>query len=204
MPARGLVNYMFYTLAKNFLWLYCSVLFRIKCEGRENIPKKGAVIFCANHSSNYDPVIVGAFSSRAISFMAKKELYCNPFMRRLLAALKTFPVDRSKTDMNAFRKAIEILKTGGAIGIFAQGTRVKSTEQSSQKSKAGVSLFALKGGAPVVPVGISGEFKPFSKIYIRFGKPITLDEYREKKADAETLNAIAEGIMEKVEELRIK
>ena len=115
--------------------------------------------------------------------------------------LKAIPVDRSSTDMKAFKLAIEYLKNGEILGIFAQGTRVKEGEEMN--AKAGVALFALKSEAPVVPVCITGNYKLFSKVLINFGEPIRFDEYRNKKFKTKDLENIAENIMKKIYDLRV-
>ena len=65
-----------------------------------------------------------------------------------------------------------------------------------------MALFALKGNAVVIPAGISGNFKLFSKVRINYGKPVNLDEYRGKRVRTETLEQITGEIMSEVEKLR--
>jgi 1-acyl-sn-glycerol-3-phosphate acyltransferase len=59
---------------------------------------------------------------------------------------------------------LKLLKTGGVLGIFPQGTRVKSEEQDS--AKAGLGMFSLKTNTPIIPVRIEGNYKLFSKLTI--------------------------------------
>ena len=191
---------MFYNIAKYALRLMCLVMFRVEVKGLENIPKEGPVIICANHSSNFDPIAAAIYIKRPVNFMAKKELFKNAFMKKLLKGLHAFPVDRDAADMKTFKTTIEILKKGEVLGIFAQGKRVKEGEVNDPK--AGVALFALKGNAVVIPAGISGNFKLFSKVRINYGKPVNLDEYRGKRVRTETLEQITGEIMSEVEKLR--
>lgn len=191
---------MFYNIAKYALRLMYLVMFRVEVRGKENIPKDGPVIICANHSSNFDPISAAIYVKRPVNFMAKKELFGNNFMKKLMYSLHAFPVDREAADMKSFKTTLEILKKGEVLGIFAQGKRVKEGETADPK--AGVALFALKGNAVVIPVGISGNYKLFSKVKINYGKPVNLDEYRGKRARTETLEKITEEIMSEVEKLR--
>lgn len=191
---------MFYKISKIVLRMLYKILFRMSIEGNENIPKQGGAILCANHSSNFDPVTMGIYSSRAVHYMAKKELFQNPFMRCLLTALYAFPVDRSTADMTAFKNAVKLLKQGHIIGMFAQGTRVKEGEEKA--AKAGVALFATKANVPVVPVAISGSCKPFSKMKIVYGKPLYFEEYRQKRLNTESLNEITNKIMNEINHMK--
>lgn len=193
---------MFYYVAKFFATMFMKLMFRIEVVGSENIPKTGGIVVCGNHVSNYDAVLVGICMKRAVSFMAKKELYDVKGLSFLVKRLKTIPIDRSKTDMAAFKTAIKVLRQGGVIGIFAQGTRVKEGED--KKAKGGAALFALTADVPVVPVAISGSFKKFQKLTIKFGTPITLEEYAGKRPKTPELDTITEKIMTEIESLKMK
>ena len=193
---------MFYKVAKIALLILYKILFRMQVEGQENVPKQGPVILCANHSSNFDPVTMGIFNKRPVCYMAKKELFEGKFMNWLMTHLYAFPVDRSTADMTAFKSAVKILKSGKIIGMYAQGTRVKAGEEKA--AKAGVALFAIKGKAPVVPVAISGSCKLFSKMKIVYGKPLYLEEYRNKRLDTKSLNEITEKIMAEINAMKVE
>lgn len=193
---------MFYSVAKFFVKIYIYFLFRIEVTGIENIPKKGAFVLCGNHISNYDPVTVGICCPRTIHFLAKKELYQKKSFAKLLSYLKTIPVDRNTTDMQAFKTAIKLLHTGEVIGIFAEGTRVKEGEET--KAKNGVALFALMGEVPVVPVAISGKYKCRQKLYIDFGKPLSFEKYQGKKVKTPEMNEITELIMNEIQVLKTR
>lgn len=191
---------MFYWIARAAVKLYYMIFFKIQVVGAENIPKDGGIVLCSNHTSNHDPAILGCYMPRAICFMAKKELFHIKGLSFLIRHLHAFPVDRTGTDMKAFKNTIQLLKSGKVIGIFAQGTRVKEGEEKA--AKAGVALFSLKGNAPVVPVAISGSFRLFSKIKIHYGKPLYLEQYKKKRVNNEILEEITEKIMQKINELK--
>lgn len=184
---------MTYSIVKVFCKLYYALFFRFKVEGVENVPLTGSAILCSNHISNFDPVTIALAIPRLPRYMAKKELFKVPVLGWLITKLHAFPVDRSTADMAAFKKAVQVLKGGELVGMFAQGTRVKPGEEKA--AKASVALFAMKGNAPVIPVAIHGNMKPFSKVAITFGEPLTLDEYRGKRLNSEALDEITEIIM---------
>ena len=190
---------MFYYIAKYALRLMYLFMFRVEIRGRENIPKNGPVIICANHSSNFDGISASIYAKRPVNFMAKKELFDNKLLGILMKNLRTFPVDRGSADMKSFKRTIELLKSGEILGIFAQGTRVKEGEKA--ELKAGVALFALKSDAIIIPAGITGNYKLFSKVRVNYGKPFNIDEYKGKRVRTEELSKITSDIMSEVERL---
>lgn len=192
----------FYTFARGLVKIYYKFAFRMDIQGEENIPLEGGVVLCCNHMSNLDPTTMAGFVRRPVRYIAKKELFEKRWSAKLLSALGAFPVDRQTTDMKALKTAIKLLKNGEALGIFAEGTRVKEGE--AKAAKAGVALFALKGEAPIVPICISSKYKFRSVVHIRYGKPIYLDEYKGQKVTTEMMEEITEKVMEKVREMRVE
>lgn len=192
----------FYTFARGLVKIYYKFAFRMDIQGEENIPTEGGVVLCCNHMSNLDPTTMAGFVRRPVRYIAKKELFEKRWSAKLLSALGAFPVDRQTTDMKALKTAIKLLKNGEALGIFAEGTRVKEGE--AKAAKAGVALFALKGEAPIVPICISSKYKFRSVVHIRYGEPIYLDEYKGQKVTTEMMEEITEKVMEKVREMRVE
>lgn len=192
----------FYTFARGLVKIYYKFMFRMDIQGEEHIPAEGGVVLCCNHMSNLDPTTMAGFVRRPVRYIAKKELFEKRWSAKLLSALGAFPVDRQTTDMKALKTAIKLLKNGEALGIFAEGTRVKEGE--AKAAKAGVALFALKGDAPIVPICISSKYKFRSIVHIRYGEPIYLDEYKGQKVTTEMMEEITEKVMEKVREMRVE
>lgn len=190
---------MFYYLAIFALKIFTRLKFRVVVKGRKNVPKNCGLIFCSNHISNFDPVIICSSISRKIHYFAKKELFSTKFKNFWMHQLCAFPVDREGTDINALKFSINLLKNGGALGIFAQGTRVKEGE--SAEAKNGVSLFALKSGVQVVPIGITATYEKGSKVIVNIGKPISFEKYKGQKPKTELLNKMTEEIMSEIEKL---
>lgn len=191
-----------YPVARALVRVYMNILFKVDIQGEEHMPKEGGVVLCSNHLSNYDPLTVAAFIPREVRFIAKKELFQKRFAAKLLSSLGAFPVDRETTDMKALKTAIKLLKNGEVLGIFAEGTRVKEGE--AKAAKAGVALFALKGDAPIVPVTVSSTYKFRSVVHIRYGEPVTLEEYKGQKVTTELMEEITENVMGKIREMKVK
>ena len=187
---------MFYKFAQVLVFLYFLFFFRLRVNGRGNVPKTGGVILCANHGSMMDPVILSKATPRQVHYLSKKELFKNGLIALVLRGLGAFPVDRSNTDMAAYKKTVDLLKQNRVVGVFAQGSRYK--EIDARDAKAGVALFALKSGAEVIPVAINTNYKLFSKITLNIGRPVDLREYRDKKIKTEMLAEITEIIFSEV------
>ncbi|MBM6828149.1 1-acyl-sn-glycerol-3-phosphate acyltransferase [Anaerotignum lactatifermentans] len=191
-----------YPIAKNLVKIYMHLLFKIDIQGEERMPKEDGFVLCSNHMSNYDPLTVAAFIPRQVRFIAKKELFHKRMMAKLLFSLGAFPVDRETTDMKAFKTAIKLLKNNEVLGIFAEGTRVKEGE--AKAAKAGVAMFAMKAGVPIVPVAVSSTYRFRSTVHIRYGEPISLEEYQGQKLTTELMEEITEHVMEKIREMKVK
>ncbi|MFV0314406.1 MAG: lysophospholipid acyltransferase family protein [Anaerotignum sp.] len=193
---------LLYPFVKTIVKLYYKIMFKVTIVGKENIPQDGSGVLCCNHMSNYDPLTLAVFIDRLPRFIAKKELFENKIFGALLRNLKAFPIDRDVAmDMKSFKTAINVLKNGELLGIFAEGTRVKEGEDKA--AKAGVAVFALKGNAPVIPVTISGKYKFRKEIRIEYGKPMTLEEYQGMKITTLMLEEITAKIMDKVQEMKV-
>ena len=166
-------------LVRFVLW----VVGRWKVTGRDRVPD-GALIIVSNHLSNADPPILGAgIARRRIRFMAKIELFKYPFgvIPRLYDA---FPVRRFEADLAALLNAERILKRGGVLGMFPEGTR--SRTGMTGKPHPGTALIALRSGATVLPCAIVGteqlskpaNFLRKPRISFTIGEPIRVTQTR--------------------------
>lgn len=190
---------MFYYLAIMGLKIYLNILFKISIIGKKNIPKGGGIIFCSNHTSNFDPVIICTSINKKIHYFAKKELFDTKFKNYWMRQLCAFPVDRDKNDINSIKLSINLLKNKKNLGIFAQGTRVKNGEKVD--AKGGVSLMALKSNAIVVPIGIKFNAQKRSKVIVNIGKPINFEKYKNQKINTKTINDATQEIINEIEKL---
>lgn len=109
---------------------------------------------------------------------------------------EVIPIKRGTGDVDAMKKAFKALKNGDIIGIFPEGTR--NGMKKGVKLHSGGTLMALKSNTPIIPVGIQGSFKPFTKVKINIGKPIDLSEYAGQKPEKELLNKITNEVMNEV------
>jgi len=175
-------------------WLYFTIVHNWKIKGKENRPDDGPLIIMANHITAYDPPIVGSIMNRKVYFMAKKELFENPFLDKILRAIGTFPVKRGRPDRSAFRESFRLLNNNKVICIFPEGTRSKNGELGN--AKAGSIMIALRSEAPILPVGIKKDGRQFK---ISIGEAFTLDEFYGEKLSRDERKIVGEKIMKKIE-----
>lgn len=127
-------------------------LWRPRVLGAWRLPAHGPVILAVNHSNMLDgPMLIGT-CPRPVHFLVKKEVFTgplDPFLRRI----GQLPVDRSGADRTAVTSALAVLARGGVLGIFPEGTRGAGEFASL---RAGLAYFAVRSGAPVVPVACFG------------------------------------------------
>ncbi len=158
-------------------WLVSKVIFFLRIEGRENIPKGKNCVMMGNHQHIFDPLMLAlCVPDREIHFMGKKELWNNKLLGWAFTKVHGFPVDRGNIDMVAIRTALGVLKDGDTLGIFPEGTRSKDGHMLPLLG--GASLLALRGGCDVVPVYIDGNYKLFRPMVVRVGKPIETADLR--------------------------
>ncbi len=176
-------------------------IFPMKIIGRENIPKKGGLILCSNHISYMDPVYLSLASKRPVFYMAKEELFKNPFLGWLLRSLGAFPVKRGAKDHGGLHTGEEIVKRGRIMGIFPEGTRSKNLEP--QRAKSGIALIASQAGADVLPAAIATKRKirPFRRVTVRIGKIIPNEALAVKEGRPSEIKAAAGRIMEEIRAL---
>ena len=165
---------MFYSLAHFVVGIVWRIFFKLELRGLENVPKSGPFVFCSNHVSAIDPtiVILGIPSKIKLRFIGKAELFKNPFLKLILQnGLGAFPIERGTADTNALDKAVNIVKDGGVLAIFPEGTRSKDGELL--RFKSGMSLIVQQTKADVLPCNIYYENKKFrSKVIVNYGELI--------------------------------
>ncbi len=110
--------------------------------------------------------------------MAKSEFFTEHgfFVRTFFTMCGVFPVRRSSADTVSVNKASLLLKKGKIIGIFPQGGIVRNIPPI--RTKAGAALLSAKSRTPLLPAVIytEGNVRPFVRITVRFGQPMTADD----------------------------
>lgn len=172
-----------------------KIAYRVKKTG--NIPEDGAYIICCNHINYLDAAAIVLFNKRKVNFVAKEDLFTHRILFWLGHLFDAIPIKRNMQDIEAMKRCLKILKSGELLGIFPEGTR--HGMDKNMKAKNGAAFMAIKGKVKVIPVGIHGTFKPFSKVYMNYGEPLDLSGYTKENIDEAT-----ELIMSKIKELAEK
>ncbi len=182
-----------YLLAQSFFRMLFPLCFAWKVEGATKLPAKGPVILCANHRHNWDPPVVGSASRRMVYFMAKEELFHSFLSRTVMELVGAFRVRRGHADRNALRAATALLRAGAVVGIFPEGSRSK--DGSLGEGAGGAAILALKTGARVVPVAVSGHYDRRG-LTVRFGDPVAFEAvaHPDKDCVARATQSIMEAI----------
>jgi 1-acyl-sn-glycerol-3-phosphate acyltransferase len=185
---------------------YLVGLFRVV--GGEGVPRHGPLIICPSHSGTLDPPMVPAFTPRGDTWnMAKSEYFKGGLTEFFFRAYQAFPVVRHSADRNALRRSFDLIKSGNALIIYPEGTRVESGVLATPEPGAG--FIAQKSGAPVLPIGLTGTRECLPKgahwprrvpVTITFGKPFMVASKRPAGARISHQEA-ADAIMLEIAEL---
>ena len=166
---------------KGFLGGLYRIIYRPKMNGLENLPKDEGYIICANHMNYLDAAGLILCNKFPIRFIAKADLYRFGILSYLGHLFDIIPVKRDKSDINSIKLCLKALKNKEILGIFPEGTR-KGLEKNA-KVKNGAVFLAEKAKVKIIPVGISGSFKPFTKVTFNYGKPIDVQEFKKDGLD---------------------
>ncbi len=134
------------------------VLFRLRVEGRKNLPD-GPFILSGVHRSFIDTPIIGMVTSRRLRFMGKESLWKSKPLGAFLSVMGGFPVERGTADRTALRAAQDVLALGEPLVMFPEGTRQEGPRLAREQVLDGPAFVAARAGVPIVPVGIGGSVK---------------------------------------------
>ena len=175
----GLIRTIWYMIFVYLVVIPVSkLLYNLKIEGRENVPKGSRFIIAGNHVSYLDPPMLTYAVWKKVAYMGKKELFTSPnwLLRATCISLGGFAVNREKPELATFKTVKDIFNTDWSLGIFPQGHIVEEPVISDVNK--GFTLFAKKHQADIIPVAVCGfdgyAHKLFEKhMTIKIGKPIS-------------------------------
>jgi 1-acyl-sn-glycerol-3-phosphate acyltransferase len=178
------------------------LLARRQVSGRENIPAEGPLLVVSNHLGLADPPLLNSVFDRQVRFMAKKNLFRFKPIGNFISGLGAFPVHRGRPDVTAFRQAERILAQGLALIVFPEGTR--SRNGKLRQAFPGPAFIALRSGAPILPIGVTGTEKferppwilRYPRITVNIGRPFYLPPGANELSKTELTRVMMEHIAE--------
>lgn len=189
----GTAHPFWYPFFRGLAGMIFPLFFKLRLEGRENIPTTGPVMLASNHVAWIDIPLVAQPLKRFTHYMGKVELFHTPVIGWIIGVCGAFPVRRGEGDRESLRTADRLLKSGEMVAIFPEGHR---SGGALIRGLPGVALIALRADTPIVPVGIINSAAAFQKghifirrptLTVRYGKPFMLTKSgaRHSKDDLE-------------------
>lgn len=184
----GLWSRLCYAFWRFHFVIIFRLIFRTVVIGADRIPLTGPLLVVANHTSFADPPLLGVILPRRIEFMTMVELFHHPVLVRLVRAVGSIPVNRSKVDHAAAREAIRRLRAGHCVGIFPEGGIREGAESvlgGNPTLRPGLETIAQLSHAAVLPVVIRNARAPYdwrnwfkrSTLTVTIGQPFCFCEH---------------------------
>jgi 1-acyl-sn-glycerol-3-phosphate acyltransferase len=180
-------------------------LFQLTVRGADNVPAAGPVLLAGNHSGFVDGPLLFLLAPRPAALLAKSEIFIGPF-DRMFRSLGQIPVHRGTPDRAALRAGLDHLASGGALGVFPEGTRGSGTFDQIAE---GLAYLAVRSGAPVVPVAVLGTSAAWQKgasipklrapVQMVFGLPMTIavdGDPRARRTVADAATQLRAGLVD--------
>lgn len=190
----------FYNFMLKFFGIFTKTFFKFEVIGIDNIPKDVNLIIAANHKSNLDPIFIASAVNkrRKMTAVAKEELFKNKILASILNKVEIIPINRTNPGLGTIKRILKYIKNNYALVMFPEGTRSKTDDFND--AKAGLSLFATKAKAEIVPCTIYSSYKLFKPAKVYFGEPISLEQYYKQKLTSEDHTRIAGEVMDVIKE----
>ena len=200
-----------YPVAKAIVKPVATLLWRINATGLHHVPDRGAAIFCPNHISFFDSIVLPAVLPRRISYVGKAEYLDSWKTRYVFPAIGMIPIDRSggSAAQRALDTAARVLARDEFFGIYPEGTRSRSGYL--HRGRTGAARLALRTGAPIIPVGIRGtdvmqptgaKFpEPFTSCQVNIGEPIDVTRHLDRHEDRMLLRQLTDQVMFEIAKL---
>jgi len=173
-----------YWVLKGLLSPVFYLLWSVRVEGLEHVPKSGPAVLAANHQSFSDSLFLPLVVRRKVTFLAKAEYFDSWHTAWFFRAVGQIPIRRGGGPQSdrAMETAREVLAAGHLLALYPEGTR--SIDGKVHRGRTGVARLSREVGVPVIPIGISGTsdvqpvdalmMRPFRSVTICFGPPMQM------------------------------
>ncbi len=190
---------------------YARLTGRLRRIGPCTLPRRGAVIVASNHTCGFDPILIQACCPyRLISYLVAREYYERPLAGWFMRRIRCVPIDRQRPSKSFLSRSLRLLRDGGCLCIFPQGT-FEVPGEPPPPPRPGVGLLALRTGVPVIPCCITGtryfddplrSYLALHRARVRFGRPVDLSDLIARARDPDAPQQAAERIMRAIDALR--
>jgi len=214
-----------YEAVKKVMYTNFRLNNELEIEGAENVPPQGGVILASNHQSWLDVQVLFVSCPRRVHFIAKSEFETWPVLRHLIRLSESVFIRRGG-DNQALESLAEAARQGWAIAIYPEGTipgeediprRAVDPTTGLLPGHTGVARLALMANVPIIPVGVSGTGRAFppevyprlellrlpgrTPVRIRFGEPISVEEYQEREQGKPLFRELTDRVMHEISAL---
>ena len=159
----------FYYKFREFIVNFMDFLYDIDSNGLDNIPTDEKYILAGNHLHILDAALIAKYVDSELHFMVDNKLYRYKLWEKFFKRLGTFGIDPERNDIKAVKEAVEIARKNNIV-IFPEGKTHRLDDDVAFKT--GIARLSIFANSVIVPFGINGTYKPFSKLQINFGQPI--------------------------------
>ena len=177
-------------LVRFILWIVTRTIYRIRVEGRDNIPEKGGALFVCNHVSFVDAPLLMAATDRKIHFIMDKSYYELWWIKPFGGILGLIPIAANfgpRELLKSLQTASDTIRAGEVVCIFAEGKITRTGGMNEFQRGSGRIMKNVD--APVVPIALVGVWgsifsyergkffwkwphRVFYPVTVRFGNPL--------------------------------
>jgi 1-acyl-sn-glycerol-3-phosphate acyltransferase len=188
LPKLTFARRLFRIFARGLTKLVVLVTMNATVKGMENFPKKGPALIVINHLGDADAILLAASIPVAIDGMGKIELDEHWLVGPTFRAYGVIYVHRGRPDRKAIRAALDGLAEGRMIALAPEGRQ--SVEGKLEEGTEGAAFLAMKTGALIVPVAMTGteneniynrKWWRRARVTLSVGKPFKLIEQADRQ-----------------------
>lgn len=178
------------------------VVFRIKVTGEEHLPRHSGYILATNHTSYFDPPLIGSCVRGEVYYLAKTELFRNRCFAAFIRSINAVEVARGTVDRRSLQVCVQVLQKGNGLVVFPEGTRSKTGRLLA--AKPGIGMIAARANCPVIPAYLHGADRLGAcllgrqRLSLAIGRPLSEEWVAREALNKRGYQRIAEAVMERI------